>query len=328
LKQEIIIIANILVETDKKLDKRQYNDALNWIMKTKKELTKPVGKKSTLLKTTSTAKVVANTSQADFENMVRRAKHYIREGDVYQVVLSQRWQINSPKPALDVYRRLRRINPSPYMFLLNFGSDAVVGASPEMMVRIEKGIIETRPIAGTRARGKNDEEDQRLIEDLFSDKKELSEHTMLLDLGRNDIGRVSKTGSVQVKENMNVEKYSHVIHIVSSVVGEMNGQYQPIDGHFACFPAGTVSGAPKIRAMEIIDELEKERRGVYAGSIAYLDFWGNFDSCIAIRTLVKKGKTYYIQAGAGIVADSDPTREYDETKAKAFAAIQAVTEVN
>ena len=328
LKQEIIVIANIIENQKDKSLISQYKDAVKWIKSAVAQLSKPLKSKPRPDKTKSAPNVVAHTSQEEFENSVRKAKHYIKEGDIYQVVLSQRWHIKSNKSALEVYRKLRRINPSPYMFLLNFDNNAIVGASPEMMVRIEKGTIETRPIAGTRPRGENDEEDNRLIKELLSDEKELSEHTMLLDLGRNDIGRVSATGSVQVKEKMIVEKYSHVIHIVSSVTGNLNGNCQPIDGHFACFPAGTVSGAPKIRAMQIIDELEKEKRGVYAGSIAYLDFWGNLDSCIAIRTLVKKGKTFYIQAGAGIVADSDPTREFNETKAKAFASIQAVTEEN
>jgi len=328
LKQEIIIIANLLLDQYSETLRKQYDGAVKWIKTSVAQLSKPTKIKPFSKKTRSAPKVVAHNDQADFENIVRKAKDYIKEGDIYQVVLSQRWHINSNKSALEVYRRLRRINPSPYMFLLNFGDNAIVGASPEMMVRIEKGIIETRPIAGTRPRGENDDEDNRLIKELLSDEKELSEHTMLLDLGRNDIGRVSTTGSVKVKENMIVEKYSHVIHIVSSVTGELNGKCQPIDGHLACFPAGTVSGAPKIRAMEIIDELETERRGVYAGSIAYLDFWGNLDSCIAIRTLVKKGNTYYIQAGAGIVADSQPAQEYYETKAKAFASIQAVTDEN
>ncbi len=328
LKQEIIVIANILVQPDGKSLPAQYKEAVKWIKSAVAQLSKPVKTKTLDTKTKKAVKVVPHSQQDEFEEIVRKAKRYIKEGDIYQVVLSQRWHINSNKPALEVYRKLRRINPSPYMFLLNFDNNAVVGASPEMLVRIEKGVIETRPIAGTRPRGENDDEDNRLIKELLSDDKEVSEHTMLLDLGRNDIGRVSATGSVQVKDKMIVEKYSHVIHIVSSVTGGLKSDCQPIDGHFACFPAGTVSGAPKIRAMEIIDELEKEKRGVYAGSIAYLDFWGNLDSCIAIRTLVKKGNTFYIQAGAGIVADSDPTREYNETKSKAFAAIQAVTEEN
>lgn len=325
LKQEIIIIANIILEEPSVSVKLQYQSASKWIKSAVTKLTQPIKAKrlNTIKKSSST--IIAHNTQKEFEKIVKKAKEYIKEGDIYQVVLSQRWHFKSNTEPLDVYRRLRRINPSPYMFLLVFDKDAIVGSSPEMMVRIEKGIIETRPIAGTRPRGESDEQDERLVTELLADKKELAEHTMLLDLGRNDIGRVSQTGSVKVKDNMIIEKYSHVIHIVSSVIGSMNNSNQPIDGHFACFPAGTVSGAPKIRAMQIIDELETERRGVYAGSIAYLDFWGNFDSCIAIRTLVKKGNKYYIQAGAGIVADSQPTREFNETKAKAFAAIQAVT---
>ena len=325
LKQEILVIANLVTGDSQKKLKQQYDDATRWIRRSVKKLTMPLPVHARRSDNHKSGKVIAHTSKRTFENIVRKAKRYIKEGDVYQVVLSQRWEIKSNCSALNVYRRLRRINPSPYMFLLNFGNNAVVGSSPEMMVRIEKDIIETRPIAGTRPRGKNEAEDAKLIADLLADKKELSEHTMLLDLGRNDVGRVSKTATVKVKDNMIIEKYSHVIHIVSSVVGEINKKHKPIDGHFACFPAGTVSGAPKIRAMQIIDELETERRGIYAGSIAYLDFWGNLDSCIAIRTLVKKDNKYYIQAGAGIVADSKPSREFKETESKARAAIQAVT---
>ena len=328
LKQEILVIANLVTGDSQKTLKQQYDEATRWIRQSVRKLTMPLPLSARKQDNKKAGKVIDHTSKQTFENNVRKAKHYIKEGDVYQVVLSQRWEIKSNSSALNVYRRLRRINPSPYMFLLNFGNNAVVGSSPEMMVRIEKDIIETRPIAGTRPRGKNEAEDARLIADLLADKKELSEHTMLLDLGRNDVGRVSKTATVKVKDNMIIEKYSHVIHIVSSVVGEINRKHKPIDGHFACFPAGTVSGAPKIRAMEIIDELETERRGIYAGSIAYLDFWGNLDSCIAIRTLVKKDNKYYIQAGAGIVADSKPSREFKETESKARAAIQAVTGEN
>ncbi|MDF1545884.1 MAG: anthranilate synthase component I family protein, partial [bacterium] len=269
-------------------------------------------------------RIISSYSKSGFESMVRKAKKYIKEGDIFQVVLSQRWRLKSDKKPLDVYRRLRRINPSPYMFLLQFPDSSIIGASPEMMVRIEDGMAETRPIAGTRRRGKSENEDNALIQDLMTDAKELAEHTMLLDLGRNDVGRVSRPGTVRVKDNMVIEKYSHVIHIVSSVVGKLAKDASPIEGHFACFPAGTVSGAPKIRAMEIIDELEKLRRGVYAGSIAYLDFWGNLDSCIAIRTMVRKDGTYYVQAGAGIVADSKPSREFDETRDKARALIDAI----
>jgi len=323
LKQEIVIIANILHDHGEPGFDKKYSEAAATINRIVAKLgssrrppkEKPAGK----------CRIKAHYDQPEFERMVRKVKRHIREGDVFQVVLSQRWSVRTSISALSVYRRLRRINPSPYMFLIKFGDDAVIGSSPEMLVRVEKGQIETRPIAGTRPRGKDERHDEKLIADLISDEKELAEHTMLVDLGRNDVGRVSSAGSVQLKEQMSIEKYSHVIHIVSSVVGKLDRGISPIEGHFACFPAGTVSGAPKIRAMEIIDKLEKERRGVYAGSIAYLDFWGNLDSCIAIRTVVKKADQYYIQAGAGIVADSKPAREFKETCDKARALLVAVT---
>ncbi|MEA2031937.1 MAG: anthranilate synthase component I [candidate division Zixibacteria bacterium] len=323
LRQEIIVIANILHEQGDPGFKAKYDNARSTIKKLIKRL------RSVHIKvpeeTQTRAKVKSHCTKAEFERMVRRAKRYIKEGDIFQVVLSQRWQVKSNLSALTLYRRLRRINPSPYMFMVNFGEHSVIGSSPEMMVRVEKKAIETRPIAGTRPRGKNEKEDKKLTDDLLNDAKELAEHTMLLDLGRNDLGRVSVPGSVKVVQKMSVERYSHVIHLVSSVTGKMKTRVAPLDGMFSCFPAGTVSGAPKIRAMEIIDELENERRGVYAGAIAYLDFWGNLDSCIAIRTVVKNGQTYYVQAGAGIVADSKPSREYNETKAKAKALLTAIT---
>ena len=322
LKQEIIIISNILHDKSEKGLKKKYDDAKAAIADSAVKLSKNIPKIQPTPKFKANLK--SNYSEAEFSKMVRKAQKYIKEGDIFQVVLSQRWEIESKKSDLAVYRKLRRINPSPYMFLLRFENDAVIGSSPEMMVRIEKDIIETRPIAGTRPRGKNDAEDEKQIKDLLADEKELAEHTMLMDLGRNDIGRVSVAGSVKVKDNMIIEKYSHVIHIVSSVVGKLLKKMKPLDGFFACFPAGTVSGAPKIRAMEIIDELEKEKRSVYAGSIAYLDFWGNLDSCIAIRTVIKKNNKYYVQAGAGIVADSKPKREYNETKAKAQVLMEAI----
>lgn len=325
LKQEIIIISNILHQPGECGFAAKYAIAVEQLRKLTAALQLPL--KLHKADASRSRGVKCLTSQQEYEASVRKAKRYIREGDIFQVVLSRRWQIDSEASPLAVYRRLRRINPSPYMFLLTFGEDAVVGSSPEMMVRVEHGQIETRPIAGTRQRGKNDAEDDKLIKGLLTDAKELAEHTMLLDLGRNDVGRVSRPGSVQVKDQMIIEKYSHVIHIVSSVVGKLKGGHSALVGHFACFPAGTVSGAPKIRAMQIIDELEPYRRGIYAGSIAYLDFWGNLDSCIAIRTLVKRGKKYFVQAGAGIVADSKPSREYQETDAKARAIIEAVTGV-
>ena len=322
LKQEILVIANILHEAGESGLKKKYTEAVDAIQLSVERLQKNLPK---IAKTENAkAKIKPDYTEKEYCGMVRKAKRYIKEGDVFQVVLSQRWQVESDKSALSVYRSLRRINPSPYMFLLNFNDTAVIGSSPEMMVRVEKDVIETRPIAGTRPRGKDDAEDEKQIADLLADKKELAEHTMLMDLGRNDIGRVSQPGSVKVKDNMIIEKYSHVIHIVSSVIGKMTKKMKPVDGFFACFPAGTVSGAPKIRAMEIIDELEKEKRSVYAGSIAYLDFWGNLDSCIAIRTVIKKDKTYFIQAGAGIVADSKPLREFKETEAKAKVLMEAI----
>ena len=322
LKQEILIISNILHNPSDKGLKKKYDTAQKNLESIKTQLQKSVPKQKPELNKKTTIK--ASYTEKEFCSLVTKAKKYIKEGDIFQVVLSQRWEVQSEKSALSVYRKLRRINPSPYMFLLNFDSNAVIGSSPEMMVRVEKNQIETRPIAGTRPRGKNDIEDEKQIASLLKDEKELAEHTMLLDLGRNDIGRVAQPGTVKIKDNMIIEKYSHVIHIVSSVVGNLQKKYQPLDGFFACFPAGTVSGAPKIRAMEIIDELEKERRSVYAGSIAYLDFWGNFDSCIAIRTVVKSDKKYYLQAGAGIVADSKPKREFEETKSKAKVLMEAV----
>lgn len=322
LKQEILLIANILHEPGEKGLKRKYAEANDWIEQSESRLRRSV-RRPTESRATR-ARLVPHLDSRRFSAMVRKAKRYIKEGDIFQVVLSQRWHVDSDRRALEVYRRLRRINPSPHMFLIRFGERAVIGASPEMLARIEKGTIETRPIAGTRPRGKDEAEDRKQIKDLLADPKELAEHTMLLDLGRNDVGHVSRPGSVAVAQKMAVEKYSHVIHLVSSVTGSLQRRVSALDGHFACFPAGTVSGAPKIRAMEIIDELEEERRGVYAGSIAYLDFWGNLDSCIAIRTIAKDGRRYYVQAGAGIVADSRPMREFRETEAKARALTQAI----
>ncbi|MBU8933169.1 MAG: anthranilate synthase component I [candidate division Zixibacteria bacterium] len=323
LRQEILVIANILHESGESGFKARYQEACATVRKLIKRL------QSARVKVpndqSGRPRIKADYTKREFESMVRKAKRYIKEGDIFQVVLSQRWQVKSDLSALTLYRRLRRINPSPYMFMVNCGNSSVIGSSPEMMVRVEGRAIETRPIAGTRPRGKDETEDKRMVADLLGDAKELAEHTMLLDLGRNDLGRVSRPGSVKVAEKMLVEKYSHVIHLVSSVVGKMKPKIAPLEGLFSCFPAGTVSGAPKIRAMEIIDELEKERRGVYAGTVAYLDFWGNLDSCIAIRTVVKRGDTFYIQAGAGIVADSKPAREYRETEAKAKVLLTAIT---
>jgi anthranilate synthase component 1 len=240
------------------------------------------------------------------------------------VVLSQRFQQEIGADPLDVYRRLRSLNPSPYMFYLHFGSIRIVGSSPEMLVRVERGTVETRPIAGTCRRGGNQAEDDALARELRADPKECAEHLMLVDLGRNDLGRVCEYGSVKVTRLMEIERYSHVMHLVSVVQGKLNAGRDAYDALASCFPAGTLSGAPKIRAMEIIEELEPVRRGPYGGAIGYLSFNGNLDACITIRTIVIKGGTAYIQAGAGIVADSDPEQEYEESLRKAEALLQAI----
>lgn len=265
----------------------------------------------------------------EFLGMVRKAKEYIENGDVIQVVLSQRFYLENRIPPFLIYRALRKVNPSPYLFYLKLGDEILIGSSPEILVRMEEGIVETRPIAGTRRRGKNEKEDKELEEELKQDEKELAEHIMLVDLGRNDIGRVCEYGSVEVYELMVVERYSHVMHLVSGVRGKVKDGIDMFDVFSATFPAGTVSGAPKIRAMEIITELEKKVRGPYAGAVGYFGFSGNMDFCITIRTLFQKNNRLYLQAGAGIVADSDPEKEYEETinKAKAlFKALELVKE--
>ena len=262
--------------------------------------------------------------QSTFEKMVIRAKEYIAAGDIIQVVLSQRFERPVGVTPFSVYRALRVINPSPYMYYLSFGDLKVVGSSPEVLVRCEEGNVELRPIAGTRPRGKNEAEDRQLEAELRADEKERAEHVMLVDLGRNDVGRVSQTGSVVVNELMGVERYSHVMHLVSNVTGRLTPGKSSSDVLRACFPAGTVSGAPKIRAMEIIEELEPTRRGLYAGAVGYLSFTGNLDAAINIRTMLFDNNRAFVQAGAGIVADSDPAREYAETVQKAAAMMAAI----
>jgi anthranilate synthase component 1 len=259
-----------------------------------------------------------------FRASVAQAKEHIAAGDIFQVVLSRGRTVPARSDPFTVYRALRMVNPSPYMYFLKDGSSAIAGASPEMLVRVENREVETRPIAGTRRRGRSDEEDARLGEELLADAKERAEHVMLVDLGRNDLGRICDYGTVRVTEQMTVERYSHVMHIVSNVEGRMRADVTALDVLGAAFPAGTVSGAPKVRAMEIIDELEKETRGIYAGAVGYIDFSGNLDFCITIRTIVIKGATAYVQAGAGIVADSDPAAEYQETLNKAKALLKAI----
>jgi len=266
----------------------------------------------------------SNLSRADFEKMVTRTKEYIRAGDVVQAVLSQRWETNVKASPLQLYRALRVVNPSPYMYYLRVAGVELVGSSPETLVRCEDGVISVRPIAGTRRRGHTVDEDQQLERQLLADEKERAEHVMLVDLGRNDVGRVSRPGSVTVDSLMHVERYSHVMHIVSNVTGRLDQAKTSYDVLRACFPAGTVSGAPKIRAMEIIDELEPTRRGPYAGAVGYFSFSGNMDMCINIRTVVIKKHQAFIQAGAGIVADSNPEHEYEETCNKAKAMMNAI----
>jgi len=256
--------------------------------------------------------------------MVKTAKEYIAAGDIYQVVLSQRFEAEISTDPFTVYRALRHVNPSPYMYFLRIGKVSVVGSSPEMLVRVEGGMAQTHPIAGTRPRGRTEEEDVRLGEELKRNEKERSEHVMLVDLGRNDIGRVSEFGTVRVSKFMGLERYSHVMHLVSIVEGKLADDRDRLDALVACFPAGTVSGAPKVRAMEIIAELEPCRRGIYAGAVGYLDFAGNLDFCITIRTLVIAGQRAMVQAGAGIVADSNPSAEYQETQDKARALVRAL----
>lgn len=266
----------------------------------------------------------SNFKQREFETAVQRCKGYIRDGDIMQVVLSQRLSAPFHAEAIDLYRALRHLNPSPYMYYLHLDDFHIVGSSPEILVRLEQELITVRPIAGTRLRGKNAQQDQEMEQELLADPKELAEHLMLIDLGRNDIGRVAKTGTVRLTERMTVERYSHVMHIVSNVTATLRPGLIAVDVLRATFPAGTVSGAPKIRAMEIIAELEPDKRGIYAGAIGYLDWQGNMDTAIVIRTAVIQGQTMHVQAGAGIVADSDPTREWQETLNKSQAIFSAL----
>ncbi|MFH1995785.1 MAG: anthranilate synthase component I [Candidatus Omnitrophota bacterium] len=266
----------------------------------------------------------SNVSKRDFEESVRHAKRYIRKGDAIQVVLSQRFEVPVKSKPLEIYRALRSVNPSPYMYYLKFPDFRLIGASPEIMVRCEEKVVELRPIAGTRPRGRSEKEDERLAKELLRDPKERAEHIMLVDLGRNDVGKVCDYKTVSVPELMAIEKYSHVMHIVSDVRGILKKNKDVFDVMRAAFPAGTVSGAPKVRAMEIIDELENVRRGPYAGSVAYFSFSGNLDSCITIRTILVKNGIAYIQAGAGIVAYSKPEKEYQETRNKAQAMLRAI----
>ncbi len=323
LKKEIFYISNIFKDEKIKNYKDKYDEVKSDLFKLLIQSSIKNIDKKIILKSKN-IKVKSNTSKNKFLLMVKKAKKYIKLGDIFQVVLSQRFEAKLTKKPLDIYKKLRVTNPSPFMFFFNFEDFQIIGASPEILVRLRDNKITVRPIAGTRPRGKTKKEDLFYEKDLLKDKKELSEHLMLLDLGRNDAGKVSKINSVKVTESFIIERYSHVMHIVSNVVGEYNKKFSKFKSLLAGFPAGTVSGAPKIRAMEIIDELETTKRKVYAGGIGYFSANGEFDTCIALRTAVAKNKKFYVQAGAGIVADSKPKNEYEETVNKAKALINAL----
>ena len=321
VQHRILLIANARISGDEDL-KSLYQFACAKIEFLEGELDRALSLKRTT--GGEALKLVSNFSQEGYESIVKKAKEYIAAGDVYQVVLSQRFEAEVGVDAFTVYRALRHVNPSPYMFFIRMGDRSIVGSSPEMLVRVEGRHAVTHPIAGTRPRGKTDEEDMRLAEELKRSEKEKAEHVMLVDLGRNDIGRVCDYGTVRVPTFMALERYSHVMHLVSVVEGQLAEGQDRLDALVSCFPAGTVSGAPKVRAMQIINELEPDRRGLYAGAVGYLDFAGNLDFCIAIRSILMEGGKAYIQAGAGIVADSNPTAEYEETKDKARAMLRAL----
>ena len=323
LKKEIFYIINIFKDEKINNYKKKYNEVRSELFR----LSIQSSIKNLFNKTekiNKNIKVKSNTSKKKFLKMINKAKKYIRSGDIFQVVLSQRFEANLTKRPLEIYKKLRKTNPSPFMFFFNFNDFQIIGASPEILVRLRDNKITVRPIAGTRPRGKTLKEDLYYEKDLLKDKKELSEHLMLLDLGRNDAGKVSKINSVKVTESFIIERYSHVMHIVSNVIGKHNKKFSKFKSLLAGFPAGTVSGAPKIRAMEIIDELETTRRKVYAGGIGYFSANGEFDTCIALRTAVAKNNKFYVQAGAGIVADSNPNNEFKETINKAKALINAL----
>ena len=327
VKRNVTAIANAYIPegaTDSQLSE-EYGKAIIEVQRLKQILNKNVS--HTLKSSNSDDQLKYLMSKEEYLSGVEKAKKYILEGDIFQVVLSQRMEMKFRDDPFDLYRMLRVINPSPYLYFLNMDGLQILGSSPEMLVRLENGVVETRPIAGTRRRGASPEEDERLEKELLADEKELAEHLMLVDLGRNDVGRISEYGSVEVSQFMTVEKYSHVMHIVSNVRGRLKKGMTAVDALFACFPAGTLSGAPKIRAMQIIAELEPLKRGVYAGAVGYLDFSGNLDSCIAIRTIVVKDGKAYFQAGAGIVNDSVPEKEFQESLDKVAASVSAVNKL-
>lgn len=323
VQHRLYLISNVLTDEGKGSLHSKYDEAMRRLDRMERALGAPLalGRKA---KPRGALRVRSNMSRKRFEDMVRQGKEYILAGDVFQVVLSQRLETPLRVPPFEIYRALRVVNPSPYMYFLGLGNAAVLGSSPEMLIKVSGRHVEYRPIAGTRPRGATEEDDLRLEKELKSDAKERAEHIMLVDLGRNDIGRVCEFNTVQPRKIMFVERYSHVMHLVSSITGTLRPDSDSYAALAACFPAGTLTGAPKVRAMEIIDELEPTRRGVYGGSVLYSDFSGNLNACVAIRTAIVKGRKYYVQAGAGIVADSVPSLEYEESLNKARAALKAV----
>jgi anthranilate synthase component 1 len=321
VKHRILIIANARITPDEDLE-ALYQFACAKIQFLERELERALSQPAASRQ--PAGQVTSNVSRDAFEDGVRSLKENIAAGDIYQAVLSQRFDRNVTADPFTIYRALRHVNPSPYMYFLRMGGLSIVGSSPEMLVRVEGRRVETHPIAGTRPRGRSEEDDLRLAEELKRNEKERAEHVMLVDLGRNDLGRVSEYGSVRVPQFMAIERYSHVMHLVSTVEGRLNEANDRLDALVACFPAGTVSGAPKIRAMELLAGVEPTRRGIYAGAVGYLDFAGNLDFCITIRTISIRDGRASVQAGAGIVADSNPAAEYEETRDKAKALLQAI----
>jgi anthranilate synthase component 1 len=326
VQHRLWIVRNVFTDGSGSL-RAKYLAAVKEIQRTRKLLEEPVAAERPKVPAkgkTHAPKVTSNFKRAEYLEVVRKAKQYIRAGDIFQVVLSQRFSAKTKSAPFDVYRELRALNPSPYLFYLQLNDIYVVGSSPEMLVKVQGRDVFYRPIAGTRWRGETEAEDQRLEKEMLASEKERAEHIMLVDLGRNDLGRVCEYGTVRAEKLMTVERYSHVMHLVSSLRGQLREDVDCFDALMACFPAGTVSGAPKVRAMEIIEEFEKTKRGIYAGGILYLDFAGNLDSCIALRTMVLKNGVAYVQAGGGIVADSTPEGEFDESVNKSKASLRAL----
>jgi anthranilate synthase component 1 len=321
VQHRILLIANARISADDDLESL-YQFACAKIQFLERELERSLSHAQ--VERSGGVDLRSNHTREQFEEQVRKAKAYIAAGDIYQVVLSQRFEAEVTVDPFTVYRALRHVNPSPYMYFVRMGAVSIVGSSPEMLVRVEGSRVETHPIAGTRRRGRNEEEDLRLGEELKRNEKERAEHVMLVDLGRNDVGRVCEYGSVRVPQFMGLERFSHVMHLTSIVEGKLAADCDRLDALVSCFPAGTVSGAPKVRAMQIIRELEPSGRGLYAGAVGYIDFAGNLDFCIAIRTVIMSGRSAFVQAGAGIVMDSNPTAEYEETRDKARALVRAL----